>query len=210
MKLYVFPLHPNSARVLAIFYELEIEGEVIPVDIFKGETRQPEFLEINPKGTVPALKHEDLLLWESRAIMGYLAALKPEANFLPSEPDLRAQVDQWLFWDALEFFPAMDRLVTQRVINPAMGKATDEVVADSAMQDVVEKLWVVERALADRNGLAGPVTIADFDLAVLLSQSGLAGIDLSRYPEISRWLANMEARPGIQKAIAPARSAFGA
>lgn len=209
MRIFVFPPHPNSARVLSVLYELKIEADVVPLDIFKGETQTPEFLAINPRGTVPALSHGDLLLWESRAILGYLASQKPDADLCPSDPAIRALVDQWLFWLALELYPAMDQLVTEKVVNPAMGRPTDKAVAEEAMGRVSELLPFIETGLGGNDGLAGPVTIADFDLVVLLSQRVATGIDFSRLPDLNRCIASMESRPGVQKAVTPARAAFG-
>lgn len=208
MRLYVFPLHPNSARVLAVLYELGIECEVISLDIFAGETRTPEFLAVNPMGTVPALKHRDLLLWEGRAIMNYLATLNSASGLCPTEPKIRARIDQWLFWQALKLYPPMDRLVTECVVNPAMGKPTDAATAELAMAAIVDLLPVIELGLDGKEGLAGPVTVADFDLAVLLSQRGAAKIDLAAFPNITRWINAMETKPSLQRAIAPAKAAF--
>ena len=74
MKLYDFPFSPNSRKVRAVAYELGIALETQRIDLLTGGQRSPEFLAKNPNGRVPVLEDGDLILWESAAIIRYLAA----------------------------------------------------------------------------------------------------------------------------------------
>ena len=71
MKLYHFP-SPNPQKVTFALRELGLDCEIVPVDLAKGEQRQPEFLALNPFGRVPVLADGDLVLSEAQAILGYL------------------------------------------------------------------------------------------------------------------------------------------
>ena len=85
MKLYNANLSPNAMRVRAVVNELGIALEVIDVDLRSGGNRTKEFLALNPNGKVPVLVDGDFVLWESRAINGYLAATKPEHGLYPDD-----------------------------------------------------------------------------------------------------------------------------
>ncbi|MBD3678461.1 MAG: glutathione S-transferase family protein [Rhodobacteraceae bacterium] len=208
MELYVHPLTPNSARVLALAHDLHLELDIIPVDITKGETRTPEFLGINPLGTVPVLVDDDLVLWESRPIMGYLAAMRPELVLYPVSPDHRANVDQWLFWEAQTLGPAMFALGDERVVKPRMGQPADMDREADAEARVLQHLPHLNAALKGKDGVIGTVTIADYALAMWFALREGMGLDLDRFPEITRWIEAMETRPGLANAAKRARGAF--
>jgi len=81
MKLYGFPPSPNTWKVRAVAAHLGIPLELEFVDLTKGQHRTPEYLALNPTGRTPTLVDGDFRLWESNAIMQYLASQKP--NSLP-------------------------------------------------------------------------------------------------------------------------------
>src|SRR6185437_15619082 len=85
MKLYMTPASPNARRVRLTAAVLGMDLNEQLVNLAKGEQRQPDYLALNPNGTVPTLVDGDFVLTESRAIMQYLAAKKPESNLLPRE-----------------------------------------------------------------------------------------------------------------------------
>ncbi|KJV04997.1 glutathione S-transferase family protein, partial [Methylocucumis oryzae] len=74
MKLYHFPISPNSRRVVAVIHHLGLECELIALDLSKGEHLTPEFISLNPNHMIPTLVDGDTVLWESNAIMQYLCA----------------------------------------------------------------------------------------------------------------------------------------
>src|SRR5690606_36198105 len=74
MKLYQFPLSPNSMKVVALAHEVGLSIETRSVNVFQGGARTPEMLEKNPNGKVPILEDGEFVLWESNAMLGYLAA----------------------------------------------------------------------------------------------------------------------------------------
>src|SRR5262245_51320183 len=84
MQLYYFP-SPNPQKLKFALPELGLECEMIPVDLSKREQREPGFLAVNPFGRVPVLVDSDLVLWESHAILAYLAR-KPAGYGLPQRP----------------------------------------------------------------------------------------------------------------------------
>ncbi len=98
MRLFIFP---PSARVLAIVAlkdYLNIECQIVPVDLSKGDQRTPEYAERNPNQKIPMLEDNDFVLWESNAILFYLANHKPQSGLWPSGLKRQADVLRWLAW----------------------------------------------------------------------------------------------------------------
>src|SRR5262249_44646614 len=82
VKLYHFPSSPNCLKVRAVAYELGLELELATVNIFRGESRSPAFEALNPNGLVPVLIDGDFVLWESNAILTYLASTHRRPSLL--------------------------------------------------------------------------------------------------------------------------------
>ena len=93
MKLYTFPPSPNSRKIMAVAHYLGIELDVHFVDLTKGDQMKPEFLALNPNHKIPTLQDGDFVLWESNAIMQYLAASQSDRSLWPREPRPQAEVN---------------------------------------------------------------------------------------------------------------------
>ena len=107
MRLYHHPRSSNSRRVTATAFHLGVELELIVVDLAKGKHRSPAYLQLNPNGKVPLLDDAGFLLWESHAIIQYLADKTPGQMLYPLDPRARADINRWLFWSAYHFTPAV-------------------------------------------------------------------------------------------------------
>ena len=99
ITLHVFPFSPRAFKVLAVAEHLGLDYEKKMVDLGKGEQKTPEFSALNPNQRMPVMEDGDFVLWESGAIMQYLALKKPEAGLLPTEPRRLADVTRWQCWD---------------------------------------------------------------------------------------------------------------
>ena len=98
MKLYGFPPSPNTWQVRALADYLGVPLEFEFVDLTKGGSRTPAFLAINPTGRTPALVDGDFKLWETLAIMQYVASKKPNALW-PNDARIRADITRWQSWN---------------------------------------------------------------------------------------------------------------
>lgn len=210
MKLYNADLSPNALRVRAVACELGIDLDIIDVDLRKGGNRTPEFLKLNPNGKVPVLVDGDFVLWESRAINAYLASLKPEKGLCPADARQRAIVDQWSYWSAIHLGPAIQRVVYERLLKPRFGIGDpDENAVAGALKEVAQFMPVLDAELAQREWVAGALSVADFALAGLFVYRAPARIGLDGAANVSAWLARMEARPSWQAATAPLKPLLG-
>lgn len=204
MKLYNANLSPNALRVRAVAAELGIELEIVDVDLRKGEHKSEAYLALNPNGKVPVLVDGDFKLWESRAINTYLASLKPERGLYPDDAKRRALVDQWTYWHAVHLSPATQRVVFERLLKTMFGMGEpDESAIEAQLKELAQLLPVLDANLADKDWVAGELSIADFALASTFVFRQGAGIGLDATPNIEAWLQRMEARPSWQAAIAP-------
>jgi glutathione S-transferase len=210
VKIYDFAPSPNARKVRFVAYELGLEPTFTNVNIFKGESRTPEFVAKNPNGRIPVLEDGGLMLWESNAIITYLASTRPEKGLLPTDPKQRAEVDQWLFWQAGDFGPAIGKVVFERVVKRLAGLGDpDQAVVDAGLRDFKTCATVLNAALEGKEYLVGRLSVADFGVMALLTVHEMAGIDLSPYPALNAWYGRMMARESVRRGQADAQAAMG-
>lgn len=116
MKLYYHPKSPNGTAVVAVARELGIPLDLQEINLPGGEQKQPGFLRINPNGKVPVLEDGDFILWESGAIMQYLAAQKPGNSLWPADDRARADISRWQLWRLGEWGRGAGILIWENVI----------------------------------------------------------------------------------------------
>jgi glutathione S-transferase len=197
MKLYENPFSPNARRVLTVAHHLGIKLDEQLIDFTKGDNRKPEFLAINPNGRIPALTDGDFKLFESRAIIQYLASQKPDAGLWPSEAKAQADVARWLFWDAAHFAAALGSIAFERLVKPMMGagEPSQSAIAD-ALTQYERCAKVLDAHLKGRDWLVGKqITLADYSLAASLTYAAATDVPLDPYPNIKSWLGRIRELP---------------
>lgn len=203
MKLYQFAWSPNCQKVVALAHEVAVPLEVVQVEIFKGQSRTPDMLAKNPNGKVPILDDEGFVLWESNAMLGYIAAKANRSDLAPSTPRERAGIDRWLSWQTAHFGPPIQRVAFQRVVKKLANLGMpDEAAVKTAADEFAITAKVLDATLADREYLCGGLTIADFALAPHASLVESCGLGLDAYPNARAWLGRMQARPSLKKTLA--------
>jgi glutathione S-transferase len=203
LKLYVFPPSPRSFKVLTAASHLDLGYEKCVVDLQKGEQRHPEFASINPNRKLPVLEDGAFRLWESNAILQYLASKRPDSGLLPSDPQRRAQVAQWQFWDLAHWEPACVKLVFERFIKPLFGMGEpDPSEVERGLAAFAGVAPVLDDRLGDSRFLAGPeLTIADFSVGAILNLADAVGFPVDEYPNIGRWHEALTELPGWRHAM---------
>lgn len=196
IKLYDAAQSPNARKVRLLAAELGIPLERVPVSIQKGENRTPEYLAKNPNGKIPTLEEEGFFLWESGAILKYLAAKHPEKGLLPIDPKALLLLDQWLLWWTAHPEPALMSLAVEKVIKPFLGQpGNDASIIRDAEASVSRYLPVLERQLDGKEHVLGRLSILDFVIAPELEFASRVGVDLARYPNLARLVQRMQSRP---------------
>ncbi|NWL80286.1 glutathione S-transferase [Pseudomonas taiwanensis] len=182
----------NCYKVKLILNLLGLPYQWVPVDILKGETERPEFLEKNPNGKIPVLELEDgTTLWESNAILNFLAE---GSDLLPAEPRLRTQVLQWQFFEQYSHEPYV---AVARFIQLYKGMPEDRLEEYKVCQVRGNKaLKVMEKQLQRTPYLVGDrYSIADIALYAYTHVAHEGGFDLSGYPAILAWLDRVASHP---------------
>ena len=126
MKLHVFPPSPRATKVMALANHLGLDCEIRVVNLFKGEQHQPGFAALNPNERMPVLEDDSFVLWESNAILQYLAAKKPGSGLWPSDAKGQADVLRWHSWDAADWFPTCAILTFERLVKKLLRSHSTE------------------------------------------------------------------------------------
>ncbi|MEO8846398.1 MAG: glutathione S-transferase family protein [Kofleriaceae bacterium] len=193
MKLYFHPKSGNSRRVLLVASHLGVPLERVVVDLTKNEQRGTPHLERNPNGRVPVLDDDGFVLWESRAIMQYLADKTPGQTLLPTDPRERAEVNRWLFWCAAHLAPALTIVVLENFVKPLTGRPTDPAEVARGLQLFAQLAPILETQLAGKTWVAHErVTLADYSLAAGFALAGPARLPLADYPNLRAWFGRVQ------------------
>ena len=118
ITLYDTHASPHARKVRLLAAELGIPLEKVTCDPRIGETRTREYLAKNPNGRVPTIEEDGFVLWESPAILKYLAAKRPERGLAGTDAKSQVLVDQWLFWWTGGPEAAIDALAWELLIKP--------------------------------------------------------------------------------------------
>ncbi len=194
------PTASRAARTLWIVHELGIPFEHVPIEM--KDLKAPDYLKINPNGKVPTLVDGDFKLFESMAINLYLAAKHGKAGFMPTTLEDQALCWQWSFWGMTEVEkPLLTILIDMFMTAP--DKRKPEAVAE-AQKALPKPISVLNGALQGRDYLLGSTfTVADLNLASILSWSRPIKFDFGPYPNVAAWLDRCLARPAYKAARAP-------
>jgi len=204
VKLYDFPFSPDCRKVRAVAYELGIALEYEHVDLLTGASRAPAFLARNPNGRVPVLEDGDLILWESTAIIRYLAAGSPLAA---TAPRAAAEVDRWIAWQLAHLAPAMSKVAFEKIVKRLTRRGEPDPARIAEGTAEFDRLTeILDGALANRDHVAGPLSLADFALAAHYSLASAAGLSLGRNRRVEAWLARISARDSMKRALSDAQA----
>lgn len=198
---YYWPT-PNGWKVAMLLNELGVEYRTIPVNIGRGEQFVPEFLKISPNNRMPAIVDHDVegepvSVFESGAIMWYLA--DKYGRFLPSDPLLRKEVMEWMFWQVGGQGPMAGQL--SHFVNYA--PEDEQAYGQRRYRGEYERLAsVLDRRLEGRDWLVGDeYSIADMiSWPWILIAKPLSG-DISEFPNLQAWRTRIKERPATQAAV---------
>jgi glutathione S-transferase len=194
MKLYQLEISPMSKRVRIAAAELGVPLELDIVNFAVGANRAPEYLALNPMGKVPTLVDGDLALWESPAVMCYLARQKP-GPIAPEEPSAQADMLRWLFFCAAHIDPYFTTLVVERFIKGRSGAPEDKAQTEAAETWLARFVPVVEQQLGKSDYMTGAFSLADIALGCTIELSPGLRYDLAPYPKVRSWLDRLQSRP---------------
>lgn len=195
IKIYDAQMSPNARKVRLLAAELGLSLERVPVAMQKGENRSPEYLTKNPNGKIPTIDDDGFVLWESAAILKYLAGKNPEKGLVPKDTKEQALLDQWLLWWSAHPEPALMQLALEKMIKQFIGlPGNDPTLIREAEGNIQRYLPVLEQQLQGKEYILGRLTVMDFVVGPELEMALRIGVDLARYPNLSALLARLQAR----------------
>lgn len=196
ITLYEMSASPNARKVRLLAAELGIALNRVEMDFKSGALHKPEFLARYPNAKIPTIDDDGFALWESGAILRWLAAKKPERALLPGDPKQLALVDQWQLWFESQPEPALNALAFERIIKPWIGMpGNDPGIIREAEAALARYLPVLDAQLGGRDYVLGDLTIVDFVAAPRLDNAERFGVVLGPYANIATWLARLRAKP---------------
>lgn len=186
----------RAIRVLWMAHELDIPFEHVQQS-FAGE-KSAQFLAVNPNGRVPAIDDDGFKLFESLAINLYLAK-KHDKGLAPKDLKEDALAMQWSLWVMTEVEKSL--LNAMFFTRGIMGNPKDPDKAAAYVAELQKPLAVLDASLAGKQFLMGNrFTVADLNVAAVLSWAPGAKLDLSAFTNLSAWLTRCLSRPAMAKA----------
>lgn len=190
MKLYDAELSGNCHRVRLLLSLLGKPYEKVTVNMRAGGNRTREYLALNPRGQVPVLTDGDFTVWDSQAILVYLARAYGGEKWLPTDARGMAEVMQWM---AVSENEVLYGLARARVMQK-FGAPGDIEACREMGRKILE---VMNAHLANLDWLAcGRLTIADVACFPYVALAPEGGVTLSAYGNVGRWLDRIKALPG--------------
>jgi glutathione S-transferase len=199
MKLYSHPLSLNCYKVRLLLSFLDQEYEYENVDLVNDRHKSDEFLIRHPLGQVPVLADGDFSIWDSQAILVYLARKFESEKWLPLNARTSAQIASWLSFAAKELAIG---LAAARVHHILGGQGINFVTRlnieiDRAVSQGEKSLEVLNHYLSDRQWLATDApTIADIACFPAIEFAHEGKIGLSAYPHVQAWVDQVKQLPG--------------
>jgi glutathione S-transferase len=192
----------TSSNVQAVMWcigEFGLTSERYDVGHKYGGNDTPEFLSLNPNGTVPVLRDGDgPPLWESGAILRYLAAQYGAEVFWPRDALARAEVDMWAEWAKINVTLGFTVPIFWKVVRTAPAKR-DPVAITAAIAALTSKLDIAEKRLATRTYLCGDhLTLADIQFGHVLYRYYDIDIPRADHPAIQRYYERLKTRPAFR------------
>jgi glutathione S-transferase len=201
MKLYGFTPSPNTWKVRALAAHLGVALDYEYLDLLKGASHTPAFLAVNPTGRAPALVDGDFKLWESNAIMQYLASQKPNTLW-PDNARTRADIMRWQSWQLAHWGKeSCEPLIFNRLVKKLanMGPPNEAEVA-KGLECFNRDAAVLDAHLAKQPYLVGnDITIADFVVAAPLFHAQAAELPTAPYKNVQAWFGRVSALPCWQQ-----------
>ena len=191
ITLYTAPT-PNGWKISIALEEMRLPYEVRVIDFATNEQKSDWYVKINPNGRIPALLDDSFELFESGAILIYLA--EKTGKFLPADVQGRSRVIQWLMFQMSGVGPMMGQAnVFLRYFPEKIQAAIDRY-----QREVTRLFGVMDKQLASHEYIAGAYSIADMALWPWVSGYEWSGVSVDEFAHLKRWLKLVGDRPAVQ------------
>ena len=198
MKIFHAP-NTRSVRIVWLFEELGLSYDLERFKLGDAAMRAPEYLKIHPVGRVPALRDDDVTIFESGAIVQYVLAKYGNGRLVPdvSSPDFPPYL-QWLHYAEGMIMPPVNTIIVETLLlKPERRNQTN---VDRAVKLLSQMLTAVDDHLKEREFLAGAFSGADIMTGHACIVATRLGADVSNKPNVAAYVERLQARPALQRA----------
>jgi glutathione S-transferase len=213
MKLYLFPPSGRVVGIVALMKHLALAIEIKPIDLGRGDQLAPGYVSLNPNMKMPTLEDDDIVLWESNAILFYMASKRPDSGMWPSDPKGQADVLRWLLWESAHWDSESIGMVAYEKASKSVldrGQPEQAFIARGE-QNFLRFATVLNESLKGKKWLVGDrLTIADFSVAGLIPTAERFELSIESFPDIRRWYAGVAGLPGWRDAQTAREAALAA
>lgn len=190
----------NVQKALWAMEEVGVAYERIDAGGDRGGLDDPAYLALNPHGRIPTLVDGDTVVWESDAIVRYLAARYGVGSLWPEAPEQRAAADQWMAWTAASLYPDWIELFWKRVRMPPAKQDPNTIAR--LLAATAKRFELLDRHLKTGGYMAGNTfTMADIPAGMMLYRWFEMEIARPDTPHVEAWYARLRDRPAYRKAI---------
>jgi glutathione S-transferase len=188
----------NVQKVVWCADEIGLPYERVDAGGAYGVTKTPRYLAMNPNSLVPVIEDDGFVLYESNAIVRYLAARDSPGGLWPQDPRARADVDRWMEWQSTAYTPAMRDIFWQLIRTPAGER--DPAVVERSRAECERLSAIVDAHLASSRYLTDNGFTAA-DIVTGCAAHRWLNLPLAREPRphLERWYAEIKSRPGARQ-----------
>lgn len=186
----------NVQKVMWTIGELGLAHERVDVGGPFGGNREAAYLAMNPNGLIPTIQDGDLTLWESNAILRYLAAAYGIGKLQPADLKSTAICNQWMDWQLAVVAPAITPAFLGLIRTPPDQRDAAAIAASQAK--TIEAMAMLEARLGATRHVAGDAfTMADIPLGIMVYRYWQLVPQRPAHPNLERWYAAIAARPAF-------------
>jgi glutathione S-transferase len=190
----------NVQKVLWALEELKVPYERVDAGMAFGVVNEPFYKKMNPNSRVPTIDDDGFVLWESNAIVRYLAAKHGAGTLCPSDARQRADADRWMDWASLHVNLAIGPVFVGLIRTPADKRNMAQIEADA--EKIGPQFQVLEQGLEGRDYVTGSsFTMGDIAIGVNVWRWYALDVKPPKLPRIEAYHQRLKQRPAFQKHI---------
>ncbi|HET7200221.1 MAG TPA: glutathione S-transferase [Burkholderiales bacterium] len=190
----------NVQKVLWALAELGVGYERTDAGLQFGVVNEPFYRKMNPNGRVPTIEDEGFVLWESNAIVRYLAAKHGAGTLCPNDPKQRADADRWMDWATSTVAPAITPVFWGLIRTPA--EKRDPKAIEEGIEKLGQAFQVLEQSLEGRDYVAGKsFTMGDIPLGTFVYRWHALDVRRPRLPRVEDYYRRLQGRPAYRKHV---------
>jgi glutathione S-transferase len=190
----------NVQKAMWLIAELELPHQRSDAGMQYGTVNEAWYRAMNPNGRVPTIDDEGFVLWESNAIVRYLAARHSAGRFCPADARQRADADRWMDWTTSTVAPVMTPLFWGLIRTPA--EKRDNAAIEGHRLEMEKLAAILDARLEERQYMCGDtLTMGDIPIGCFIYRWYALPIERGAHPHLRAWYERLAARPAFREHV---------